>query len=187
MPPRPWRTLSSRPIYANPWISLREDVAELPDGRTTIYGVVGAGECVGVLPFLDHERVLLLRQYRYVFGEAHRWEIPTGGVHIGETPEAAAQRELREEVGFGAGRLRWVSSFYTSKSIMHETAHLYLGYDLVAESLPADETEEFEVAAMPFDQALDLVVRGEIRDGMTVIAILHAARLRAGEAGATPG
>lgn len=178
MPPRPWRTISSRPVYANAWISLREDVAELPDGRTTIYGVIGAGECVGVLPFVDAERVLMLRQYRYVFGEADRWEIPTGGVHAGEAPEAAAQRELREEVGYGAGRLELVSSFYTSKSIMHETAHIYLGYDLTPEPLPADETEEFEVATMPFAQALDLVVRGEIRDSLTVIAVLHAARLR---------
>src|SRR5262249_16670898 len=66
MAPKPWKTLSSRPIYANKWTRLREDVAELPDGRTTIYGVVTFGQCVGVLPFLDGDRVLMVRQYRYV-------------------------------------------------------------------------------------------------------------------------
>jgi ADP-ribose pyrophosphatase len=180
MAPKPWKTLKSQPIYENRWMRLREDLAELPDGRTTIYGVVSTGHCVGVLPFLDDGRVLLVRQHRYVFGESHRWEMPTGGVHPGETPEQAAQRELREEVGYSAARLDWASTYYTSKSIVEEVAHLYLGYGLAAAALPPDETEFFEIGAFPFAEALDMVVRREIRDGMTVIAVLHAAR-RLGE------
>jgi ADP-ribose pyrophosphatase len=72
----PWKTVSTRPIYQNRWLSLREDLVELPNGRTTIYGVVGCGECVGVLPFLDPGTVLLVRQYRYVARRA-TWEMPT--------------------------------------------------------------------------------------------------------------
>jgi ADP-ribose pyrophosphatase len=178
MLPKPWKTRTSRPIYQNRWMRLREDVAELPDGRTTIYGVVSTGACVGILPFLDNDRVLMVRQYRYVFGENQRWEMPTGGIHPSETPEQAAQRELREESGYSAARLEWVSTYYTSKSIVEETAHLYLGYDLTPSALQPDETEFFEQAALPFAEVLDLVVRGEIRDGMTIIAVLHAARLR---------
>jgi ADP-ribose pyrophosphatase len=178
MLPKPWNTLTSRSIYQNKWMRLREDVAELPDGRTTIYGVVSTGACVGILPFLDNDRVLLVRQYRYVFGENHRWEMPTGGVHPSETPEQAAQRELREEAGYSAARLEWVSTYYTSKSIVDEVAHLYLGFDLAPAALLPDETEFFEQAALPFAEVLDLVVRGEIRDGMTIIAVLHAAQLR---------
>ncbi len=180
MPPRPWKTLSSRPIYENPWMCLREDIAELPDGRTTLYGVVDFGECVGVLPFVDPDHVMLLRQYRYVFGENHRWEMPTGGVKTGETAEDAARRELQEEIGYTAGRLEWVSTYYTSKSICHEIAHLYLGYDLRQSSLSPDETEFFEVAVFPFEQVLEMVRRSEIRDSMTVIAVLHAALSRQG-------
>src|SRR3954447_16155389 len=127
MAPKPWRTLSSRQVYENPWMRLREDIAELPDARTTIYGVVTAGQCVGVLPFVDSERVVMVRQYRYVQRETQRWEMPTGGVHAGEDLLVAARRELREEIGYSAGRLEWISTFYTSKSIMDETAHLYLG------------------------------------------------------------
>ncbi len=178
MPPKPWKTLSSRPIYANKWTRLHEGIAELPDGRTTVYGVVTFGQCVGVLSFLNDDRVLMVRQYRYVQQESHRWEMPTGGMHAGETPEVAAQRELQEEVGYSAGRLEWVSSYYTSKSVCDETAHLYLGYDLVPAALPPDETEFLEIAALPFADVLDLVLRSEIRDSMTVIAVLHAARLR---------
>jgi ADP-ribose pyrophosphatase len=178
MPPKPWKTLSSTPIYANKWTQLREDIAELPDGRTTVYGVVTFGQCVGVLPFLDDDHVVLVRQYRYVQHENHRWEMPTGGVLAGEASEAAAQRELREEVGYSAGRLEWISSYFTSKSVCDETAHLYLGYELTPAALPPDETEFLEIATMPFAVVLDMVVKSEIRDGMTVIAVLHAARLR---------
>ncbi len=126
MPPKPWSTQSSRPIYENKWMRLREDIAQLPDGRTTIYGVVTFGDCVGVLPFVDAGHVVLCRQYRYIFGENHRWEMPTGGIKPGETPEQAALRELQEEVGYTAGRLDWVSSYYTSKSVCVETAHHFL-------------------------------------------------------------
>lgn len=94
----PWKTLSTKPIYSNKWLSLREDVAELPDGRSTIYGVVTCGPCVGILPFFDSETVLLIRQFRYVARRV-TWEMPTGGVHPGESVGAAAQRELAEEIG----------------------------------------------------------------------------------------
>lgn len=179
MPPAKWKTQSSREVYKNPWIRVREDIAELPNGQTTIYGVVTMGGAAGVLPFVDPDHVMLVRQYRYVFDEAHRWEIPTGGMKPGETPEDAAQRELQEEIGHTAGQLEWVSTFYTSKSVCYEVAHLYLGHDLVQSALPQDDTEEFEHAIFPFEHVVEMVYRSEIRDAMTVIAILHAARLRA--------
>ena len=97
---------------------------ELPNGRTTIYGVVSCGECVGVLPFLDPDTVLLVQQYRYVARRA-TWEMPTGGVHAGESVERAAQRELAEEIGCSAARLTHLSTYHTSKSVMDERAHLF--------------------------------------------------------------
>lgn len=53
MPPKPWKTLPSRLIYENPWTRGREDIAEMPDGKTTVYGVIESGQAVGVLPFLE--------------------------------------------------------------------------------------------------------------------------------------
>ena len=174
----PWRRLSTKPIYQNRWLALREDLVELPDGRTTIYGVVSCGECVGILPFLDPETVLLVRQYRYVAGRA-TWEMPTGGVHAGESIEDAAQRELGEEIGYRAGRLTRVSTYHTSKSVMDETAHLFLGEGMVKLALPPDDTEFIEVRPFPFAEALRMVLAGEVLDGMTIIAILLAGRRKA--------
>jgi ADP-ribose pyrophosphatase len=120
----------------------------------------------------------MVRQYRYVQQENHRWEMPTGGVRVDETTEQAAQRELMEEAGYRADRLIWVSTYHTSKSVCDETAHLYVGLGLIAAQAVPDETEFFERAVLPFDQVLQMVEMSEIRDSMTVIAVLHAARLR---------
>ncbi len=156
-------------------MAVREDQVHLPDGRETIYGVVECGECVGVLPFVDRSHVLLVGQYRYV-AKRFTWEMPTGGVRPGESLEAAAQRELTEEAGHRAGRLTWVSTYHTSKSVVDETAHLYLGEDLVPADRPADDTEFIQQQVFPFREVLEMVARSEITDSMTVIAVLHAAR-----------
>lgn len=176
MPPKAWKTLSSRPVYKNPWTFVREDIAEMPNGKTTIYGVVECGHCVGVLPFFDDHNVVLVRQYRYVFGENERWEMPTGGVKPGETLLEAANRELCEEVGYNAGQLDYISTYYTSKSILQEIAHLYIGKNLTQVQALPDETEFLEVATFPFDRVIQMVLENEIRDSMTIIAVLYAAR-----------
>jgi len=178
MPPQPWKTLSTRLVYENPWTRVREDVAEMPNGKQTIYGVIECGECVGVLPFVDADHVALVRQYRYVFGENQRWEMPTGGVKPGESLHEAARREMREEVGYDARELQHVCTYFTSKSIVHEIAHLFIGRGLTQMQALPDETEFLEIAILPFDQVLQMVIDSEIRDSMTIIAVLHAARLR---------
>jgi len=176
MPPKPWKTLSSRPVYQNPWTRIREDIAEMPNGRTTIYGVVECGHCVGVLPFVDDKHVVMVRQFRYVFGENHRWEMPTGGVKPGESLIEAARREVREEVGYNTAELDHISTYYTSKSVMHEIAHLYIGRSLIQAQAVPDETEFLEIETFAFERVLQMALESEIRDSMTILAVLHAAR-----------
>lgn len=178
MPPKRWKTISSRLVYQNPWTRVREDIAEMPDGRQTIYSVIECGDAVGVLPFLDENRVVLVRQFRYVFDETDRWEMPTGGAKPGESLEEAARRELREEVGYDASDLEHVNTYFTSKSIVQEIAHLYIGHGLTQVKALPDETEFLEVGVFPFGEVLQMVLDGVIRDSMTVIAVLLAARQR---------
>jgi 8-oxo-dGTP pyrophosphatase MutT (NUDIX family) len=180
---RPWRTLNSVEVYRNPWISVREDEVETPAGHRATYGVVTTGRAVGVLPFVDPDHVVLVRQWRYVTG-VPTWEMPTGGAHADEDRAAAAQRELAEEAGYRAGRLEPLADFVCSKSILDETAHLFLGWDLTALGAddPAigtpDPTERLEQHVLPFADVVDMVVGGSIVDAMTVVAVLMADRLR---------
>ena len=173
----PWKTISTRSVYQNPWLQLREDIAELPDGRSTIYGVVQCAPCVGVLPFLDPETVILVGQYRYV-ARGFFWEMPTGGVKPGEREEEAVQRELAEEAGYEAERLTKLCGFHTSKSVVDETANIYLAEGLHPARVTPDDTEFIEVRTFPFDDVLRMVVEDEIKDAMTIVAVLHAARRR---------
>lgn len=172
-----WRTLTTREVYVNPWIRVREDIAQLPDGRTTLYGVIEAPPAVGVLPFLDERAVVLVGQYRYV-ARGFYWEMPTGGVKPGETEEAAARRELAEEAGYEAARLVKLCSFYSSKSVLDEIAHLYVAEDLRPATRAGDDTEFIEVRTFPLDEVVRMVERSEIVDAMTVVAVLHAVRRR---------
>ncbi len=176
MLPQPWKTLNTREVYRNKWIRVREDTAELPDGRATIYGVCEMGHAVGILPFVDDEHVILVRQYRYVQKENERWEMPTGGVFKGETLEAAAQRELMEEIGYRAKSLEFINTHYTSKSVCDETAHLFIGRELIPAQTIPDETEFLQIATFAFNDVLQMVQRGEIRDAMTIIGVLFAAQ-----------
>ena len=174
----PWVTVSSRAVYANPWLRVREDVAEMPDGRRTLYGVVTTKPAVGVLPFLDPQTVVLVGQYRYVARD-FMWEMPTGGLNEGERETDAVQRELAEEAGYRAGRLEKLCSFDTSKSVVDETAHIYVATELTRVDHEPDATEFIEVRSFPFAEVVRMVERSEITDAMTVVAVLHTARLRA--------
>ena len=119
---------------------------------------------------LEAERVHLLL--------GHIPEVPPGGKHAAETLEEAAQRELAEKAGFETGRLTKLCDFQTSKSILREVAHLHLAEALRPASRPPDHTEFIERRSFPFDEVLRMVERWEIKDSMTVIAVLHAARRR---------
>lgn len=177
-PDDPWVQESSRLVYGNRWIQVREDRVRLPNGVFTPYGVVQAAGAVGVLPFVDPEHVLMVRQYRYVAGHT-TWEMPTGAIDPGEAPEDAARRELREEAGHDARRLQPLGGFVSSKSVVDERVLLYLGDDLVpAPDARPDATEIIEVHTLAWADVLQMVLDGEIEDSMTAVAVLRTELMR---------
>jgi ADP-ribose pyrophosphatase len=121
--------------------------------------------------------VILIRQYRHVTG-GFCWEIPGGGIHPGESPDEAAQRELREEAGYRAGRLRRLGGFWPNNAYLDEVIHVYLGEDLTPDPLPADQDEHLERRAFPFSEALAMAQDDRITCGLTKLAILWVATAR---------
>src|SRR3970040_1442452 len=110
-------------------LTLREDAWQLPAGGERRYPVLQVGTTVGVVSFMEPRHVLLVRQFRHL-ARADSWELPGGGGRPGEDPEAAAQRELREEGGYRAGRLTFLTRFYPSNAYLAETAYCSLGESL---------------------------------------------------------
>jgi ADP-ribose pyrophosphatase len=164
-------------VYENPWISVREDQALMPDGRTTLYGVVTTGPAVGVVGFVDDAHIVMVRQWRYV-AERAMWEIPTGAAHPDEDLVVAARRELAEETGYRVGALQQLTAFHSSKSVVDETCTVFVGHGLTPGVSQPDATEFINIAVLPFTDVLAMVLSGEIMDAMTVVAILLADRTR---------
>jgi ADP-ribose pyrophosphatase len=171
---RAWKRLGTRALYRQAHIVVREDALELPDGREKVYPVMALGASVGILPFLPDDRVILVRQYRHVTQD-FSWEIPGGGILPGEPPEEAAQRELREEAGYRAGRLRRLGGFWPNNAYLDEVIYIFVADRLVADPLPADQDEELEIRAFPSDEALAMAQDDRISCGLTKLAILWAA------------
>ena len=179
----PWRRLSSRPIYENPWIRVREDQVIRPDGNPGIYGVVEIQNwAIGVVALAENGDTFLVGQYRYTL-DLYSWEIPEGGGAKHETPLAAAQRELREEAGITAARWTYLGEVHLSNSVSDETGCVFLAEDLTYGEAEPDGTEELGLWRLPFAEAVQRALTGDISDSLAVIGLLRADHfLRSGRA-----
>jgi 8-oxo-dGTP pyrophosphatase MutT (NUDIX family) len=169
-----WTPLDSAVRYARGKLTLREDTWRLPDGSDHIYPVLVVGMAVTVLPLVEPDRVLLVRQYRHL-QRGLSWELPGGGALPGEDAAAAAQRELREEGGYRADRLTFLTRFYPSNAYLDETAYCYVASDLTPDPLPADDDEFFERAILPLADVIGMTLDGEITESFSKVAILQYA------------
>ncbi len=174
----PWTTLCSREVYANAWIRVREDQVLKPNGSPGIYGVVEyRNRAVGVVPIDDADHTWLVGQYRYTQNR-YEWEIPEGGCPEGESLEDCARRELLEETGLVAGSLEpLLADLQLSNSVSNETAHLFVARQLTQSAPQPEDSEELTVRRLPLSEAVAMAARGEIRDAMSVIALLALGRV----------
>lgn len=154
-------------------VNLRLDTVELAGGWKTTREVVEHGEVVAVVPLLEGEDVLLVRQYRLPAAQT-LLEVPAGGVDAGESSEQAAQRELGEECGHQADRLERLGGFYASPGFCSEFVHVFLATQLRPVRARPDPDEEIAVMRLPLAEALRLVRQGEIRDGKSIIGLTWA-------------
>ena len=167
----PWQIISSKRVYDNPWITVREDQVVRPDGEPGIYGVVHYKNiAVGVLA-IEEDHVYLVGQYRYPL-KKYSWEIPEGGCPEGEEPLLAAQRELREETGLEAERWRRLGEAYLSNSVADEYAVWFLATGLVPGEQSPEGTEAIDVRRLPLREAQKMALSGQITDALSLLAIM---------------
>lgn len=169
-----WAGAHDTVVYENPWIRVTESRPTAPTGRQALYGVVHMKNlALGVLPLHDDGTVTLVGQHRYVFG-TYSWELPEGGGPIDEDPLVNIQRELAEEAGLAAREWRQILSFQISNSVTDEHGFGYLATGLYAVPATPDDNELIAIARVPFRQALEQAVNGNMPDAITVALLLRA-------------
>lgn len=126
---------------------------------------------VVILPFVDEESILLIRNRRYAVGQT-LIELPAGTLDKHEDPMNCAGRELIEETGYLAGRLKPLGDFYTSPGILSEKMYAFAAYDLTRAKAALEEGEEIELAPAGLDEAIDMIRYGQIKDAKTIATLL---------------
>ena len=144
----------------------------MPSGKLLSRQIIEHPGAVVILPRVRKDRYLLIRQFRFAAGD-WLWEFPAGGIEPGETKQRSAQRELQEETGFGARKLKKLFSFYPTPGISGEIMHLYLASNLYPKTAEQDEDEEIEVGEFNLREMGRMIRSGKIVDGKTIMAYYY--------------
>lgn len=168
----PWKTINSRKIYENQWIGLTEHNVINPSGGEGIYGEVHfKNYAIGIMVLDENHHTYLVGQYRFPL-KAYSWEIPEGGGPLASDPLESAKRELLEETGLTANQWTEMQRLHLSNSVSNELGIIYMARELTQGDSSPEETEQLELRKLPFDEAYQMVLNGEITDSMSVAAIL---------------
>lgn len=171
----PWKVLSSRTAYENPWIRVREDTVITPLGNEGLYGVIETNDSVIVVVLNDKREVYFIRQYRYPAG-AWKWELPAGGGDH-QDPLIASRRELEEETGILAHTWEKLGATRVCNGLMTERMNIYLARDL--EFTGTKEVSDEKIADarfVPLSEVKDMVADGTLDDGQSITALYYLER-----------
>ncbi len=170
----PWKTLSTENKYENPWIKVEENKVLNPAGNQGIYGVVHFKNiAVAVIPLDEENNTWIVGQYRYTLS-SYEWEVPEGGCPEGTSPLETAKRELHEEVGLQAEQYEMILEMQLSNSVTDEISYTYLARGLKFIGEKPEEDEVLNIRKLHFTELVEMVMRGEIRDALSVASILKA-------------
>lgn len=170
----PFKTKNSEVVYESPWIRVRKDEIDLPNGKPGSYSVVEFKNlAIGILPIDNQYNTWLVGQYRYPLNE-YSWEIPEGGGPLNESPTESAKRELKEETGIVANNFTEFMRLHLSNSATNELAIVYLAKDLQFKEASPEETEVLQVKKLKLAEAFEWVEKGKITDAISVAAIYKA-------------
>jgi ADP-ribose pyrophosphatase len=166
----------SRRGYDGRLIHVRVDGVTLPNGKVATREIVEHPGAVAIVPLLDDNTVLLVRQYRPAAGQV-LWEIPAGTLEPGEDPRDCALREIEEETGHCAGSMTKIYEAFVAPGYCMELMHGFVATQLTAGTTHTDADEFIRVEAVALDEALRMIDRMEIRDAKTICGLLLARHL----------
>ena len=174
----PWHTISTRTVYENPWLRLREDKVIRPDGKDGIYSVVEIRPSVAVVAINENDDIALVGQWRYTHNK-YSWEIPTGGSEKeDETILDAAKRELEEETGVIAADWTPLGSIDNSNGATTDISNLFMAKRLSFSTPKQEPGEQITTDWISFKRAVQMVMEGEITESCSVAAILKVDKMR---------
>jgi ADP-ribose pyrophosphatase len=167
----PWTLVSSKDVYSNPWIKVKEDNVIGPDGKDGIFGVVTMKSGVSVLPIDNQNNVFLTREYHYAV-ERETIEAVSGGIDGSENKLEAAKRELKEETGIEAKEWMEMGVVDPFTTVINSPNYLFLAKNLTFSEANPEGTERIKVIKIPFKQAVDWVMQSLITHSATTTLIL---------------
>jgi ADP-ribose pyrophosphatase len=153
------------------------DTITMPSGEIVRRDVVLHPGAVAILPVIDRERVVLLRNHRWVVGET-LWEVPAGTCESNEAVELTASRELKEETGYQAAKWTSFGFLYASPGVINEKLHLFVAEQLTAGPSHLEADEELEPVIVPLAEAIAMCLDGRIKDAKTVALLLRWERMQ---------
>lgn len=168
-----YRTLNREKQYSGAVFDVVKLEVQLPDGRQRTYDLVEHGDSVTIIPVDGAGNLHFVSQHR-VGTDNLLLELPAGVLEKGEDPLVSAAREIREEIGMAAGKIRPLGGFYLAPGYTDEYMTIYLATELYASPLDPDEDEFLEVVTIPIEAAYEKALAGEIQDGKTLAALLLA-------------
>jgi ADP-ribose pyrophosphatase len=163
-------------IYEGRILNLRVDTVRLPNGKTARREIVEHGGAVAIVPLLDPETVVMVRQYRHP-AEQFLLEIPAGGVEAGEDLETCVHRELEEEVNFKAAHAVKLFHSYVAPGYTSELIHTFLVWGLEPSEGTPDEDEFIDIVPVKLADVPGMIARGEIQDGKSIGGLLETLRI----------
>jgi len=171
------KLVTSERIYDGSVISLRKDVVELPTLRTTTREVVEHPGAAAIVPLLEDNKIVMIRQYRHATKEI-LLEIPAGTLQKGEKPEECASRELTEETGCRATELKKIVSCYLAPGYSSEVIHIYLATGISQLDQKPEADEKIQVFTINLYAAEQKIKDGKIRDAKTILGIMYVLSLQ---------
>lgn len=170
------KTLSTERIYEGHILNLRRDRVITRDGES-YREIVEHNGGAAVAAITNEDKIVMVKQYRKAF-DSVILEVPAGKIEKGDNPDETVNRELKEETGYTAEKVTYLTEMLPSVGYTQEAVHIYLAEGLASGETDLDANEAIQVVELDFQEALGMVMRGEIKDAKSIIAILMTNQMR---------